>query len=128
MLVADEFGVVSWIVLGALVGFVASRVFGIHRQLGWVGLVVVGIVGAYLGRFLLGLVTGRQVPVGWDLVGLAAAVVGAVLLLAVLLPFGLRDDAGTVLVPPTRWWERIRIPRRHEGPGGGPGSERRDGR
>jgi uncharacterized membrane protein YeaQ/YmgE (transglycosylase-associated protein family) len=121
--VEDNFGVVSWVVFGALVGYVASRVFGIHGRLGWVGLVVVGIVGAYLGGFLLGRVTGREVSVGWDPASLAAAVVGAVLLLAVISPFGLRDDAGHVLVPPTRWWERIRVPRRQDGTGGERGPE-----
>jgi uncharacterized membrane protein YeaQ/YmgE (transglycosylase-associated protein family) len=115
-------GIVWWVVLGALAGGVAGRVFGVHGRLGWVGLVVVGIVGAHLGGFLFGRLTGRELAIGWDPAGLAAAVVGSVLLLAVLLPFGLRDEDGTVLVPPTKWWERIRVSpwRRDAGGGHGP--------
>ena len=107
---------VSWIVIGSLVGFVASRVVGIHGWIGRFGLVCVGMGGAALGRILLGWGTGRQFSDPLDPVGLVAAVVGAVVLLAVWLPFGLHGEDGTVFVPPTKWWERIRFSGRDRPP------------
>ncbi len=63
-------GLVSWVVLGALAGWLAN--------------VVIGVVGAFIGGFLVNLLTRADVAFGWNLWGFLAAVLGAVVLLAIV--------------------------------------------
>lgn len=75
-------GIVVWIVVGAIAGFLASKVLS-GKGMGLLWDIVVGVVGAFLGGWLAGLV-GIAVSVGtfsWG--GLISAFVGAVVLLAV---------------------------------------------
>lgn len=78
----------SWIILGGLVGWVASRVMGTHRQQGFLKDVVVGIVGAFVGGAVLNFVRGQGLQFGGELSlnagSLFTALLGAVILLAVL--------------------------------------------
>ncbi len=75
-------GILIWIVVGAIAGFLASKVLT-GRGMGLLWDVVVGIVGAFLGGWLAGLV-GMPVSTGTFTVGgLVAAFVGAVILLVV---------------------------------------------
>lgn len=76
-------GIFSWIIFGALAGWVASLIVGTNRRQGCLGNIVVGIVGAMLGGLLMTLLAGQRVSFGWDLRSFAVAVVGAVLLLTV---------------------------------------------
>jgi uncharacterized membrane protein YeaQ/YmgE (transglycosylase-associated protein family) len=75
-------GILIWIIVGAIAGFAASKVLtGSGMGLLWD--IVVGIVGAFLGGWLAGLV-GIPVSTGtFTVSGLLAAFVGAVLLLVV---------------------------------------------
>ncbi len=75
-------GIVIWIVVGAIAGFVASKVLT-GKGMGLLWDIVVGILGAFLGGWLAGLV-GMPVSTGTFTVGgLLAAFVGAVILLIV---------------------------------------------
>ncbi len=74
-------GLLSWIVFGALAGWVASVITG--RGHGCCLNVIVGIVGAFIGGFFMEITTGQGVSIGWDLRSFALAVVGAVVLLAI---------------------------------------------
>ena len=76
-------GIVSWIIFGALAGWVASLIAGTNRRQGCLGNILVGILGAMLGGLLLSLLAGQRVDFGWNLRSFAVAVLGAVLLLAV---------------------------------------------
>lgn len=75
--------ILSWIVFGALAGWVASILMGTNRRQGCIGNIVVGILGALIGGFLLHLLTGRTITGAWRLDSFLVAVVGAVILLAV---------------------------------------------
>ena len=81
-------GLLSWIVLGAVAGWVASLIMG--RSHGCCLNVVIGIVGAFLGGFIVQVVTGAGSAIGFDLKSFAMAVVGAVVLLAIAGLFGRR--------------------------------------
>ena len=75
-------GILVWIIVGAIAGFVASKVLT-GKGMGLLWDVVVGILGAFLGGWLAGLV-GIRVSTGtFTLSGLLAAFVGAVILLVV---------------------------------------------
>jgi uncharacterized membrane protein YeaQ/YmgE (transglycosylase-associated protein family) len=47
-------GIIAWIVLGAIAGFIANLIMGSHE--GLVMMVVLGIVGALVGGFVAGTV------------------------------------------------------------------------
>lgn len=75
-------GIVIWIIVGAIAGFVASKVLT-GKGMGLLWDIVVGILGAFLGGWLAGLV-GLPVDTGtFTIGGLLAAFVGAVILLVV---------------------------------------------
>jgi uncharacterized membrane protein YeaQ/YmgE (transglycosylase-associated protein family) len=73
-------GLLSWIVFGALAGAVAGMVTGAKSR-GCLTNIVIGVIGAFIGGFLINFVTGREVFFGWDLRSFAVAVVGAIILL-----------------------------------------------
>jgi uncharacterized membrane protein YeaQ/YmgE (transglycosylase-associated protein family) len=52
-------GIISWIIFGALAGWVASLIAGTNREQGWLENIIVGIIGAFLGGFLFSSLTGR---------------------------------------------------------------------
>lgn len=82
------FNLIAWIVLGGLVGWAASVVMGTRRQQGCLMDVVVGVVGAFIGGAVLGLLRGQGLQFGGELslnpTSLFTAFLGAVILLAVL--------------------------------------------
>ena len=75
--------IVLWILFGALSGWIASRIMRTDAQMGMGENIVVGIIGAFIGGFLVRLFTGVDV-VGFSIVSLVVAIVGAVVLLAIV--------------------------------------------
>ena len=78
---------ILWLLFGALVGWLASIVMRTDAQQGALMNIVVGIVGAFLGGFLLSLMTGRGVAITnnvFDLPSLLVAFIGAVVLLGIV--------------------------------------------
>jgi len=73
-------GLLSWIVFGALAGGVAGMLTGAKNR-GCLTNIIVGVVGAFLGGFIINFATGNDVYFGWDLRSFAVAVLGAVVLL-----------------------------------------------
>lgn len=75
-----------WLVVGGLIGWVASMLMRTDGQQGIILNVVVGIVGAFLGGWLLapmfgvGTINQNDFSVG----GLAVSLLGAVILLAIV--------------------------------------------
>lgn len=76
----DGLGIIGWIVLGGLAGWVASMIAGTNARQGLLGNIIVGIVGGLLGGFIFGLLGGSGVT-GFNLWSFLVAVVGAVVLL-----------------------------------------------
>ncbi|EID54870.1 GlsB/YeaQ/YmgE family stress response membrane protein [Saccharomonospora xinjiangensis] len=79
-------GFLSWIIFGALAGWAAGLIVGgsRRRHRGCVLNVLVGVVGATLGGFVYRLATGEPKTFAFDFPSFGVAVLGAVLLLAVL--------------------------------------------
>lgn len=73
--------ILVWIIFGALAGWVAHLLTG--RGGGLITNIIVGIVGAFIGGFLMSLVGGGGIT-GFNLYSFFVAVLGAVVLLVVL--------------------------------------------
>ncbi len=74
-------GILSWIVLGLIAGFIGSKVVN-KTGSGLIMDVVLGVVGAVVGGFLAGLVGFGGVS-GLNIPSLIIAVVGAIVVLLV---------------------------------------------
>jgi len=77
----------AWIVIGGIAGWLASLVTGKDAQLGIVGNIIVGIIGAFIGGFLLSLFGVSQDRDVFDLGTLLTAFLGAVVLLWIVGAF-----------------------------------------
>lgn len=75
----NEVSIIAAIVIGILAGWIAEQVMG--REHGLLTNLVVGVVGAFLGAIVAGLL-GVQFAGFWG--SLAVSTVGAVLLLAIV--------------------------------------------
>jgi uncharacterized membrane protein YeaQ/YmgE (transglycosylase-associated protein family) len=88
----SNLGLFSWIIFGALAGWVASLVAGGNSRLGCFGNIVVGILGAFVGGWIYSLINHHPLVVGWNWTAFIVAVIGAIILLAVInLFFGNAD-------------------------------------
>ena len=76
-------GILSWIIVGALAGWIASLIMGTNDQQGCLLDIVVGIVGAFIGGFVMNLL-GFGTFTGFNLWSIIVAIVGAVILLAII--------------------------------------------
>jgi len=74
-------GIIGWIVIGIVAGWLAEKVMG--RSHGLVTNLIVGIVGALIGGFIAENLLGQPVG-GFNIVTLLVAFGGAVLLLFLL--------------------------------------------
>ncbi|MGW4060080.1 GlsB/YeaQ/YmgE family stress response membrane protein [Amycolatopsis sp. NPDC004747] len=79
-------GFVAWVIFGAIVGWVANLVVGgrARQRLGCLVSVLVGVVGAALGGLLYRLATGQARTFDFDFPSFGVAILGAVVLLAIL--------------------------------------------
>lgn len=75
-------GFIAWIILGALAGWIASMIMRTDAEQGAIGNIIVGIVGAVIGGFLMQLFGASGVS-GFNLYSLIVAIGGAVVLLAI---------------------------------------------
>ena len=80
-------GIISWIVLGTIVGLLANWLVPGRFPGGLVGAIVGGTAGAFLGGAVFSLVAERGVA-GFDLVSLLIALLGAALLLTAVRSAG----------------------------------------
>jgi uncharacterized membrane protein YeaQ/YmgE (transglycosylase-associated protein family) len=73
-------GIIAWIIFGALVGWVASLIMKTDEEQGALLNIVVGIVGAFIGGFIMSLFNGEGVT-GFNIPSLLVALLGACVLL-----------------------------------------------
>ena len=73
--------IIGWITIGALAGWIASMIMGRNESQGWLGNIVVGIVGALVGGFVWGLISGDEYVSSFSIGTLLIAVLGAIIVL-----------------------------------------------
>jgi uncharacterized membrane protein YeaQ/YmgE (transglycosylase-associated protein family) len=76
-------GIIGWIVLGGLAGWIASMIAKTDESMGVLMNIVVGIIGAFIGGFLFSMFGGEGVT-GFNLYSFLVALVGAVVLLFIV--------------------------------------------
>lgn len=73
-------GLILWIVFGAIAGWIASSIMRSGQGAIWD--IVMGIIGAVVGGFLMGLV-GKTGVTGFNLYSMVVAVIGACVVIAI---------------------------------------------
>lgn len=83
-------GLLGWLVVGGLAGWIASMITGNNPQMGLVKNIVVGILGAFIGGFVVNALGGRGLT-GFSLWSVVVSVIGAVILLTIVNLFRKRS-------------------------------------
>lgn len=77
-------GILTWIIFGAIAGWIASMITGNNGRQGWLGNIIVGIVGASVGGWVVSLLLPGEYGVSeFSINGLAIATVGAIVVLII---------------------------------------------
>lgn len=77
-------GWLAWIILGGAAGWIASMLTRNNDKMGLIGNVLIGIVGAFAGNFLINLITGTSLAsFGFNFTTFIIAIGGAVVLLLI---------------------------------------------
>lgn len=79
-------GLITWIILGGIVGWLAARLLGRHE--GIVASIIIGIIGSLIGSWISMLLTGGDrayLAFSWS--GLIWSLIGSVVLVAILNAF-----------------------------------------
>lgn len=74
--------IIVWLIFGALVGWIASKIMNTDSEQGAVANIVVGVIGAMIGGFVMQSF-GNSGVTGFNLSSLLVALLGAVMLLGV---------------------------------------------
>jgi uncharacterized membrane protein YeaQ/YmgE (transglycosylase-associated protein family) len=73
-------GIIAWLVVGAIAGYLAGMLVKGDESLGVIGHVALGIVGALVGGFLAGIISGgKDYTTGIDITTIVVATIGAVI-------------------------------------------------
>jgi uncharacterized membrane protein YeaQ/YmgE (transglycosylase-associated protein family) len=74
-------GIISWIILGLIAGFIGSKIVDRQGQGFWLD-IVLGIIGALVGGFLFDLFGAAGVT-GLNIYSMIVAVIGAIVVLLI---------------------------------------------
>ncbi|MEP6634624.1 MAG: GlsB/YeaQ/YmgE family stress response membrane protein [Luteimonas sp.] len=78
-------GIIIWLIVGGIVGWLASMIMKTDGQQGIVLNVVVGIIGAFIGGWLIGPMLGAgSINDGFSVMSFVVSLLGAVILLAIV--------------------------------------------
>ena len=77
----------DWIIVilaGAVIGWIASMIMGTNASMGAIANIVVGLVGAVIGRFVASLLNLTPAGTNFSIPGLLFGVLGACILIGIL--------------------------------------------
>ncbi len=73
-------GIIAFIILGGLAGWVASMIFGNNEEQGIIGNIIVGIIGAFIGGFIVNIIGGDGIT-GFNIYSFVVALGGSLITL-----------------------------------------------
>jgi uncharacterized membrane protein YeaQ/YmgE (transglycosylase-associated protein family) len=76
-------GIIGWIIIGAVAGWIASMVTKNNRKMGAGSNILVGIIGGFIGGLAMNLLGGHGIT-GFNLWSLLVATGGAIILLLIV--------------------------------------------
>ena len=76
-------GIIGWIFIGAVAGWIASMVTKNNRKMGAGSNILVGIIGGFIGGLAMNLLGGHGIT-GFNLWSLLVATGGAIILLLIV--------------------------------------------
>lgn len=74
---------ITWIIFGGIVGWIASMIMGKNHSMGVLANVIVGIIGAMVGGAIAGMM-GLEGVSGFNMSSFIVAMAGSILLIAVI--------------------------------------------
>jgi uncharacterized membrane protein YeaQ/YmgE (transglycosylase-associated protein family) len=77
----DTMGIISWIILGLIAGFIGSKIVDKQGQGFWLN-IALGVVGALVGGFLFSFFGAAGVT-GFNLYSMIVAIVGSIVVLLI---------------------------------------------
>jgi uncharacterized membrane protein YeaQ/YmgE (transglycosylase-associated protein family) len=78
-------GIIVWLIVGGIVGWLASLIMKTDAQQGIILNVVVGIIGALIGGWLIGPLLGSgSINEGFSIMSVVVSLIGAIILLAIV--------------------------------------------
>lgn len=75
-------GILGWIIIGGLAGWIGSKIMGTDAQMGIIANVIVGVIGGFLGGAILGFLF--DVGSGGWIFSFITCLVGAIVLLWII--------------------------------------------
>jgi uncharacterized membrane protein YeaQ/YmgE (transglycosylase-associated protein family) len=72
-------GILSWLVVGAIAGWLAGMLVKGDESMGVIGHIVLGIIGGLVGGFIIGAITGGDYMNSFSLTNIIVATIGAVI-------------------------------------------------
>jgi len=85
-------GIIGWIILGGIAGWIASIIAGTNAEQGLLGNIIAGIIGGFIGGFVMNLF-GIDGVTGFNLYSLLVALLGAIIALWLWKMFNGRKTA-----------------------------------
>lgn len=77
-------GLIMILLSGAVIGWLASMIMKSNGSMGAIANIIVGLIGAVIGRFVSDLLVGKQFGTNFTVMGLLFGVIGACILIALL--------------------------------------------
>lgn len=79
----EQMSLLGWIVIGGLAGWVASKFMNTDKDQGIFANIIVGVIGAFIGGFVMNLLGGQGLT-GFSIWSFVVALLGSVILLWIL--------------------------------------------
>ena len=79
----EQMSLLGWIVIGGLAGWVASKFMNTGKDQGIFANIIVGVIGAFIGGFVMNLLGGQGIT-GFSIWSFVVALLGSVILLWIL--------------------------------------------
>jgi uncharacterized membrane protein YeaQ/YmgE (transglycosylase-associated protein family) len=77
------YGIILWIIIGALAGWIGSKIMGTDAKQGALANIIIGVIGAVVGGFITRAVMGDNAGNNGLIASFVVALVGACIVIAI---------------------------------------------